>query len=110
MTTADVAARLGVAASSVTRFELSELAGRIQLDTLERAADALGCDLVYAVVPRIPLEELVDGRARELAWRELRALGHTMDLEAQGVSEEELRERQRDLVAELKNLPGLWRE
>jgi predicted DNA-binding mobile mystery protein A len=109
MTVIDVADRLEVAPSSVTRFEQSELAGRIQLDTMERMADVLGCDLVYLLVPRRPLEDAVTDQATMLARRELSALGHTMDLEAQGVSDAELEERERDLVAELKGLPGLWR-
>lgn len=110
MTTADVAARLNVAPSSVARFEKSEVAGRIQLDTLARTADALGCDLVYALVPRRPLEETVDERAHELARRELKSLGHTMDLEAQGLPASERRLLEQELAEELKSEPGLWRD
>jgi len=110
MTTADAAQRLGVTPSSITRFEQSEVAGRIQLDTLERAADSLGCDVVYLLVPRRPLEAVVDERARDLARRELRAVGHTMDLELQGLPAVEIREREQELVTELKERPGLWRE
>jgi predicted DNA-binding mobile mystery protein A len=110
MTTLDVAQRLAVQPSTIHRFETSEQAGHIQLDTLARAADALGCELVYLLVPRRPLEEVVDERARELARRELRSLGHTMDLEDQGVPELLVRDREQELVVEIKSRPGLWRE
>jgi predicted DNA-binding mobile mystery protein A len=110
MTTADVAARLDVNPSSVHRFEASEAAGRIQLDTLSRVADALGCDVAYLLVPRRPLEDVVDDRALQLARRELAGLGHSMELEGQGLTGDELKERERDLVLELKSHPGLWRE
>lgn len=109
MSTADLAARLKVAPSTVNRFEVNEQAGRIQLDTLVRIADELDCDLVYALVPRRPLEDIVDDRARELASRELAAVGHTMTLEAQGLAAERVRERVDDLAEELKSRPGLWR-
>src|SRR5215217_7999866 len=52
MSAADLAERMGVTQSTVARLESSERDGRIQLDTLQRAADALDCDLVYALVPR----------------------------------------------------------
>ena len=108
MTTADLAARLDVAQSTVHRLELSEQSGRIQLDTLARAADALGCDLVYALVPRRSLDEIIDDRVRELAFKELAGVGHTMDLEAQGLGAERMQERLQDLTKELKSRPGLW--
>lgn len=109
MSIADLAERLGVSPSTVLRFEQSEQAGRIQLDTLTRVADQLGCDVVYALVPRQPLEEVVDNRARELAVEELRGVGHTMELEAQGLDADRMAERVEALAKELKARPGLWR-
>jgi hypothetical protein len=54
---------------------------------LQRAADALGCDLVYALVPRQPLEQIVAGRARDVSQDELARVDHTMTLEAQRVDD-----------------------
>jgi predicted DNA-binding mobile mystery protein A len=71
MTSAQFAARLGVKQPSVVAIEQSEARGTIQLDTLRRAAAALDCTLVYALVPRESLEEIVRGRARELARKQL---------------------------------------
>ncbi len=110
MSVADLAARMNVVPSTVHRLEVSEQNERIQLDSLRRVADALDCDLVYALVPRRPLQTLVDDQARELARRELAALGHTMDLEAQGLGRERLQERVDELAEQLKARPGLWQE
>lgn len=110
MSVTDLAGRMNVAPSTVHRLEVSEQNERIQLDSLRRAADALDCDLVYALVPRRPLQELVDERARESARLELAALGHTMDLEAQGLGRERLQERVDELADQIKARPGLWQE
>jgi predicted DNA-binding mobile mystery protein A len=110
MSAQDLAERMGVAQPTMTRIEASERTGRIQLDTLERAADALGCDLVYALVPRKSLEQIVDDRARELAARRLGQVAHTMALEAQGLSDDRLRAKLELFTEQLKNTPGLWHE
>jgi predicted DNA-binding mobile mystery protein A len=49
---ADLARRMGVAKSQVFRLEESEQEGRVRVATLRRAAEAMGCELVYALVPR----------------------------------------------------------
>ena len=80
---------------SVADLEKSEAYGTIQLKTLRKAAEALDCTLVYALVPNASLEDAVRTRAREIARKELARIGHSMDLEAQGLSERE-REAQID--------------
>src|SRR6202034_4570047 len=87
MSAAVLAARLGITAGAVTRLEQSEAADRIQLDTLGRAADALGCDLVYLLVPRRQLTAVVRDRARELAHRHVAAVEQTMRLEDQATGQ-----------------------
>jgi hypothetical protein len=52
----------------------------ISLETPERAANAMDCRLVYALVPHEPLDEIVDKRARALARKHLRATSHSMAL------------------------------
>lgn len=109
MSVTDLATRMNVVPSTVHRIETSEREDHIQLATLRRAAEALNCDLVYALVPRQKLEDTVDARARELALLELAELGHTMGLEAQGLGAEEMQERLPALAEDLKSRPGLWR-
>jgi len=46
-----VAGRMGVAPQSLAGYEDAEAEGTIRLDTLRRAALALNCTVVYALVP-----------------------------------------------------------
>src|ERR1035438_1330735 len=87
MSAAALSARLGTTAGAVTRLEQSEASDRIQLETLRRAADALGCDLVYLLVPRRPLATVMHDRARELARRQIAAVEQTMRLEGQATGQ-----------------------
>ncbi len=48
----ELARRMGVAKSQVFRLEESEQQGRVRIDSLQCAAEAMGCELVYALVPR----------------------------------------------------------
>ena len=54
MTTAQLAKRLGVSQPRAVGIEKAEARGAITLDSLERAAQALDCRLVYALVPNKP--------------------------------------------------------
>ena len=58
------ARRLNVRPPSVASLEASEESGTIQLKTLRRAAEALDCTLVYALVPNDTLQGAVHARAR----------------------------------------------
>jgi len=77
--------RLGMAAQSVKDIEESEAYGTIQLKTLRRVAEALDCVVVYALVPKSSLTEMVDRRAREIALQALGRVSHSMALEDQQV-------------------------
>lgn len=61
------------------------------MTSMARAAEALDCELVVALIPRQSLERTVSDRRRDLAiaWLNSRAL-HTMSLEGQFVSIEDL--------------------
>lgn len=107
LSTAALAARLGITAGAVTRLEQSETADRIGLATLRRAADAVGCDLVYLLVPRQPLGEVVRERARELAHEQAAAAEQTMLLEGQQTGQADAVEDQ--LTRQLLQRGGLWR-
>ena len=71
MTAAQLGARLGITPTSVFEMERREADGTITLKTLEKAAEALGCKLAYALVPDEGLEATVQRRARKLAVRQL---------------------------------------
>jgi predicted DNA-binding mobile mystery protein A len=85
MSAAQLARRLRVKQPSIVALERSEAKGTIELATLRRAAAALDCTLVYALVPNKPLETMVRDRARSFAQRRLAAVEHSMLLENQKV-------------------------
>jgi predicted DNA-binding mobile mystery protein A len=106
MSTAALGDRLGTTPGAVTRLEQSEAADRVHLDTLRRAADALGCDLVYLLVPRRPLTAVVRDRARELAHEQAAAVEQTMLLEQQATGQAKKMEDQ--LAERLLERGWLW--
>lgn len=110
MTTAQLGKRLGVSQPRVFAIEKAEASGSITLESLDRAARALDCRLVYAIVPGMPLEFLVEERARELAKKRLRATSHSMALEDQRVDEADEQDHLQRLVQKLLDQPGsaLW--
>lgn len=93
MTGVQLASRLGVRPQTIDSFEKSETSGTIQLNTLRRAAEAMDCTLVYALVPKTSLENAVAERARKIAIRDLRRVAHTMALEAQETGDADLESR-----------------
>lgn len=77
--------RLGISAPPVLKMEANEVRGAVTLASLERAANAMGCRLVYALVPNEPLETQVDKRAELVARERLKRSEHSMLLENQEV-------------------------
>ncbi|HWA62591.1 MAG TPA: mobile mystery protein A [Caulobacteraceae bacterium] len=110
MTAEQLGRRMGISQPSVQRLELSEAAGTIQLSSLRKAAAALDCEVVYALVPRRTLQETYASAATRVARRELGLVGHTMALEDQAVGDEEDDERLRRFVAEELDPRDLWRD
>ena len=112
MTTRQLGKRLGVSQPRVTEIEKAEVSGSITLGSLQRVANALDCQLIYAFVPRDPLESLVEQRAEDLALRHLKSTSHSMALEAQSVDPDEAREQLKQLVQELVEQSGsvLWED
>jgi predicted DNA-binding mobile mystery protein A len=86
MTAAQLAKRMRVTQPSIVSLERSEAKGSIELATLRRAAEALDCTVIYALVPNKPLEETVRTRAREFARRRMEPVEHSMLLEDQKVA------------------------
>jgi predicted DNA-binding mobile mystery protein A len=110
MSGVQLAARLGVRPQTVDALEKSEAGGTIQLKTLQRAAEALDCTLVYALVPRTSLKDMVQSRARSLALRDLDRVGHTMKLEAQEVAAANQEMRIEDYIRNVLRDRDLWNE
>ncbi len=101
MTNQQLAKRIGRTPQTTLGMQSREAAGTIQLSSLRDLAKALDCDLVYALVPRKPLDEMLEERARLVASRALRRTGHSMELERQGLG---AREQERAMEREVERL------
>ena len=102
--------RMNLAQQSVVQLEENEKLGTITLASLRRAAEALDAELIYAVIPRKNLRDTISERARELAKERIAPVAQSMQLEAQGIGDQELSERITELARELEQRPReLWR-
>lgn len=108
MTAEQLGERMHITQPSVQRLELSEAEGAIQLNTLRRAAEALGCEVVYALVPRKTLRETYEEAAKAVATRELGRVSHSMALEGQAVEDEDEDEQLRRYIAEELDPREIW--
>jgi predicted DNA-binding mobile mystery protein A len=108
ISTAQMAKKLGIKQPSVVAIEQSEVKGTIELATLRRAAEALDCTLVYALVPNRPLEAMVRDQARAFARLRLGAVERSMVLEDQRVTAKEAEARLDELVR-ATNPQRFWR-
>ncbi len=84
------AKNLGLSREGSRQIEIAEADESITLKRLRRAADALNCDLAYALIPR----ESVGTSQSETSSNDLaKRVAHTMMLEGQDVDIEVLRRR-----------------
>ena len=111
MTAANLGQRLGVTQAAVTQLEKAEKDGSITLNRLRSAAEALNCAVVYAIVPRAPLETVSRERASTIVDGQLARTRRTMALENQELRSEDLEaERLRLIEDALREDPAqLWR-
>jgi predicted DNA-binding mobile mystery protein A len=112
LTTAQFGKRLGVSQPRIVELEQSEVSGSVTLNTLQRAAEALGCRIVYVIVPDCPLGDTVRERADVIASRLTGAVAQSMRLEDQEVtSKQAMKESHRRQVERLLRRPArLWDE
>jgi len=109
MTTAQLARRIGVAQSVVSNFEKSEREKTITMQSLEKIANALECDVHYLFVPRNEkgLEGELYDRAKKIYEQKEKKLEHHMRLEGQGQSES-VEESVRIAIEILKLYKKVW--
>lgn len=110
MSGVQLASRLAVRPQTVETIEKSEAAGTIQLNTLRRAAEALDCRLVYALVPKSSLQDTVAQRTRNIAIRDLGRVAHSMKLEAQETGDAEIEARIETYIRDMIKDRDLWKE
>jgi len=87
MSAAAFARRLGMSHAGVRKLESAEASDAITLASLRKLAQALDCELKYALVPRNSLGQQVKDQAERVARQRLRPIAHSMALEDQTVQE-----------------------
>lgn len=109
MTTRQLAQRMGIAQGTLSGLETSEINGSVRLATLRKAAEAMDCTLVYAFVPRAPLEEIVQERAKKVAAGHLLPVEHTMLLENQSLEKRSREAFLKNYIQNELDLTKIWR-
>lgn len=109
MSVRQLATRMGVSQQAVSQFEANELDDSVTLGTLRKAAEAMGCRVVYAIIPLGgSLQDVVREQASQKARKIVTAVDHTMQLEAQGVGN--VQAKIEEIAEELSKTPNsrLW--
>lgn len=109
MSAVQLAKRLGVVQSRITALEQAEANDAITLKSLRQAAEALDCTLVYALVPKKPMDDLLRDRAALVADEQLARTHHSMRLEDQALDPRDLSAARTALISQLVHDPRrLW--
>ena len=82
--------RMDVSKMWVGDMERLEASGATSLKTLRRAAEAMDCALVYALVPKSSLKETLLKQARRKVRQDMTRASHTMALEDQALTQDEI--------------------
>lgn len=111
MSSYQLAQRLGVSQSSVMEMEENERTGSISLKTLERAAAALGCKVVYGFIPEVDLEQQMLAQAQRQAIILSQSVLQTMGLECQSTDKTEQQHLIDQLTEDLLHKGGreIWK-
>jgi predicted DNA-binding mobile mystery protein A len=100
-----LATRLGVTQRTVQSIEEAEVRRKVTLASLDKAARAMSCRVVYAIVPDPPnssLDDIVSRQATALARELAGKVEHSMKLEDQAVAAQDSAAQVRELADELK--------
>lgn len=103
MSAEQLANRLGLTRGRINQLENAEAHSAVTLRALEETANALGCELVYAIVPKgnSSLEDIIQTRAVQVAKEQVAQVAHTMSLEAQSVDTDALKIQKDELAKSL---------
>ncbi len=95
--------RMGVSKMWVADLERLEARDATTLKTLRRAAEAMDCVLVYALIPKTTLNETLLKQARQKVRQDMARTSHTMALEDQALAKDETAKAAETSAASLLN-------
>jgi predicted DNA-binding mobile mystery protein A len=112
LTARQLASRMGRTHSVLVRLETSEVADTISLGSLRAAAEAMDCTLVYAIIPNRSLSDMARTRAAAIADAQLGRMHHTMRLEDQALTRDDLAQERNRLIETILARGGsrLWED
>jgi predicted DNA-binding mobile mystery protein A len=88
MSAVQLADRLGVSRAAVYQLEGREVSRTVSLKQLDKAADAMDCDVFYTLVPRSTVEQTIRTQSKKKAEAKFYKANLSMGLEAEGVKDE----------------------
>lgn len=88
LTLKELGKRAGLSTPGVANAERRENEGKITLEKLEKIANAMECELVYAFIPKDNISDLLRKKAIEKARKSILKADIHMSLEDQKVNEE----------------------
>lgn len=110
LTYAQLAKRVNTSPQVIKKFEQNEAAGKITLNTLKKIASAMNCRFVYAFVPIVSFEKIIDDRVEKVSDAIIKRVSGTMSLESQLPQDDEILRQKNELKVDLKkNLKNLWK-
>jgi predicted DNA-binding mobile mystery protein A len=110
MSAAQLSGRLGITRQAVADLERRELEDAVTLGALRKAAAAMECDLVYAIVPRSSLAQTMEDQALARATAEVSRAAHARRLENREIGKAETERLIEERFAALlsKDRKQLW--
>ena len=107
MTTTQLAKKLEISQPRIIAMEKNE--PNVKISTMERIADILNCDFIYAFIPRENIDDIIYNQAKKKAQKILNKVNKNMGLENQLAKTDELL---KDIIDELLdgNIARIWDE
>jgi predicted DNA-binding mobile mystery protein A len=113
MSGAELARKMGVTRARVAQAEHSELTGGVTLKSMQAIAEAMGCRLVYAIIPPSGrIDDIITAQARKKATAIVSTASKHMALENQALSNDKFAQEVERLTQEIaREMPSdFWRD
>ena len=107
MTLDTLAKQTKLSKPTVQKMEMREREGKVTLETLEKMARAMDCELVYAFVPKQEIQKTLMEKARKKATKLIQKTDAHMVLEGQQVNQK-FEDRVEHLAGELLEKGDIW--
>lgn len=101
MSTTQLAKRVGIDQSRISRLENAEIDGDLKLSSLKKIAEGLNMRFVYGFIPQSSLEDLVKEQAQKIAQKRMERVNHTIRLKDQELTMQEKAKAFDDLVLKI---------